>query len=269
MSENSSIRLAIFDWAGTTVDFGSLAPTAAFTQLFAARGLQVDDVQVRGPMGMNKREHLLTMFRDPAIAAQWHKLYQRDWNEADIDEMYHAFAPLQLQAIEQTSALVPNLLSTIAALRAEGIKIGGSTGYFTAAAQAVASQAAKSGFAPDINICADDVPQGRPAPWMIYRVMERLGVFPVSSVVNIGDTVADIEAGIAAGCWSVGVCDSSSLTGLSAAAFAALSPGEQSERICRTAATFRAAGCHAVVNTISELPGLIAKMNGKQPSVID
>jgi len=54
---------------------------------------------------------------------------------------------------------------------------------------------AKQGFKPDFGCCAEDVPQGRPAPWMIFRSMEALGVFPPAAVLNIGDTLPDVESG--------------------------------------------------------------------------
>ena len=49
------------------------------------------------------------------------------------------------------------------------------------AAQVVYDAAKKQGFVPDFTICADEVPTGRPEPWMIFRAMEALGVYPPSS----------------------------------------------------------------------------------------
>ena len=41
-----------------------------------------------------------------------------------------------------------------------------------------AALAKQQGYEPDANVCGDDVPAGRPAPWMIFRVMEQLDVYP-------------------------------------------------------------------------------------------
>jgi phosphonoacetaldehyde hydrolase len=257
------IRLVIFDWAGTTVDFGSRAPIAAFSGVFAAHGVNVTDDEARAPMGMNKREHLIAMFSNPAVADRWQAKHGRSWNEGDVDTMYHEFMPIQLETIKQHSGLVPNLAQVVAQLRQRGLRIGGTTGYFTEAANTVARIAAQAGFAPDANVCADDVPQGRPAPWMIFRVMERLGIYPPAAVVNVGDTIPDIQSGLAAGCWSVGVCDSSSLSGIAPDEYSRLSPAEKQEVLSATAAAFKKAGAHAVVNTIAELPQLIEQLEGK------
>lgn len=259
--DNSKIQLVIFDWAGTTIDFGSCAPATAFRKVFAAHGVDVTDREARAPMGMNKREHLVTMLSTAEIGAAWAKATGHAWTEADVDTLYEEFAPLQLQAITETSELVPNVMDVIDQLRSRRIKIGGTTGYFRAAADSVMHYAKAAGFAPDANACADDVPQGRPAPWMIYRIMEQLNVFPPASVVKVGDTVADVQAGCSSGCWSIGVCDSSSLMGLSYSEFAALSDQERLERIQDTAQTFLAAGCHAVISSISELPELLDEIN--------
>ena len=53
------------------------------------------------------------------------------------------------------------------------------------------------GDEPDCVVCATDVPAGRPAPWMIYENAKRLGGYPMEALVKIGDTVADIEEGLA------------------------------------------------------------------------
>lgn len=262
-NEIQTIRLVVFDWAGTTVDFGSRAPAKAFTNVFAAHGVSVIDDEARGPMGLNKREHLVAMLSTPEIASRWKTVHGEPWSEKDVDAMYEEFVSLQLKAIEEHAELVPQLLEVVDQLRSSGLRIGGTTGYFREAAKAVARRAAHAGFEPDANVCADDVPQGRPAPWMIYRVMEQLGVYPPSAVVKVGDTVADIRAGLAAGCWSVGVCDSSSLTGLSLAEYADLSADEKSDRLRQSAQAFRDAGSHAVINSISDLPSLIDQLNHK------
>jgi phosphonoacetaldehyde hydrolase len=255
------ISLVIFDWAGTTVDFGSCAPAAAFTQVFARHGVAVSDGASRAPMGANKRDHLIAMLKNPEVAAAWKTTHGRDWNDHDIDTMYEEFIPVQLQAIEKHADLVPGLVEVVREIRELGIRIGGTTGYFRQAADSILNLASKSGFAPDVNICADDVPEGRPAPWMIYRVMERLKIYPASNVVNVGDTIADIKSGVAAGCWSVGVCDSSSVTGLSVEQYRKLSSNEQQSRLDATARTFFDAGCHAVLNSMKELPALINTLN--------
>ena len=61
------VDTVIFDWAGTTVDCGSIAPVAAFLEGFRRRGVSVSVAEARGPMGVHKGAHLMHT-GDAAIA---------------------------------------------------------------------------------------------------------------------------------------------------------------------------------------------------------
>jgi phosphoglycolate phosphatase-like HAD superfamily hydrolase len=51
----------------------------------------------------------------------------------------------------------------------------------------------------DAVVCTEDVPQGRPAPYMIFRAMEATGVTNVAQVLTAGDATRDLESGTNAG----------------------------------------------------------------------
>lgn len=51
----------------------------------------------------------------------------------------------------------------------------------------------------DAVVCGDEVPQGRPAPYLIFRCMEATGTVSVGRVANVGDTALDLRAGYNAG----------------------------------------------------------------------
>ena len=55
------IECVIMDWAGTAVDYGCFAPVAAFLKAFAEKGLTVTMEEARGPMGMTKIDHILSL----------------------------------------------------------------------------------------------------------------------------------------------------------------------------------------------------------------
>ncbi len=61
-----TIRLVVFDWAGTTVDHGSFAPVTPFVEALARHGVRVTTAEARGPMGLHKRDHLVALFRLPS-----------------------------------------------------------------------------------------------------------------------------------------------------------------------------------------------------------
>ena len=66
---------------------------------------------------------------------------------------------------------------------------------------------ADQGVTLNASVCAEDVANGRPAPWMIFRAMEATQTSPPHSVIKIGDTLPDVVAGVRAGVWSIGVTD--------------------------------------------------------------
>ncbi len=230
----ASIRLVIFDWAGTTVDHGCFAPVIPFVEALAQFGVEITLDEAREPMGLGKRDHLKALSQTPRIGHLWQARHGRGWTEEDLDRIYQEqFIPRQLASVRDHCELIPGLLDVVAWLRSRGIKIGTSTGYFAEAARLTYAAAAEQGYTPDHNVTPGDVPAGRPAPWMIYRNMEALGVYPPSAVVKIGDTVPDIDEGLAAGVWSIGVTHTGSDVGLTAKDFASLGPADRQARIDR------------------------------------
>ncbi|MFZ1830058.1 MAG: HAD family hydrolase, partial [Candidatus Competibacteraceae bacterium] len=151
-SYRGPVQAVIFDWAGTTVDFGSLAPVAAFTRLFAAQGIDLNLDEVRGPMGMEKREHIRQLCALPQVAAAWRELQGAMPDEAVIDQLYQEFAPLQIAAIRDSAQLVPRCREVAAALRGRGIRIGANTGYSRDMLDVLAAAAAQQGYRPDSSV---------------------------------------------------------------------------------------------------------------------
>ena len=81
-------ELVIFDWAGTTVDYGCFAPVQAFVEVFKHFGIDPTMEEVRKPMGMLKRDHIKTMLAMPRIQELWLQKNGTASGESDIDEMY-------------------------------------------------------------------------------------------------------------------------------------------------------------------------------------
>jgi phosphonoacetaldehyde hydrolase len=251
------IRLVIFDWAGTTIDSGSRAPLVPFVRAFAACGVEITQAEARGPMGLHKKDHIRALLQLPSVASRWRERHGNDARENDIDELYRIFIPLQLEVIDEFARLVPGLLDCVSRLRQRDMAIGATTGYFRAAAERVYQAAALQGYRPDHCVCAEEVPAGRPASWMIFRIMEASGRFPPASVVKVGDTVPDIGEGLSAGAWSVGILRSSSEVGCTEEEWHALPLAEQIRRLATCREKLLAAGAHAVVETLAELPTLL------------
>ncbi len=256
-SRAAQVRLVVADLAGTTVDYGSCAPAGAFVELFRRRGVEVTQDEARGPMGLQKRDHIVAMTRVPRIAEAWKSVHTSSPGEAGIDAMYAEFVPLQVKSLPDYGDVIPGVIETVEKLRARGVKVAATTGYNREMLEVVLGCAAKGGFVPDAAYCAEDVAAGRPAPWMIFRSMESLGVYPPECVVNIGDTLPDVASGVNAGAWSVGVTRTGNMLGLNLESEQALSPGDRRKRLADAERAMKGAGAHYVVESFAELPACV------------
>lgn len=255
------IKLVVLDWAGTAVDHGCFAPVTAFIAAFRRRGVEVTLPQSRAAMGLEKKEQLRALARLPEVAQQWRAVHGRDCTEADLDDLYTwEFVPALLDVLPAHAKLIPGLLASVDWLRARGIKIGTTTGYSAEAARRLYEAARQQGYEPDYNADPTTVRAGRPAPWMVFRIMEALEVWPPCSVVKVGDTVPDVEEGRNAGAWSVGVVRTGSGVGCTEEELAALPIPERASRLARASRRLRDAGAHEVIDSVAELPRLIEKI---------
>jgi len=247
------IQAVIFDWAGTTVDFGCMAPISAFRQLFASWQVPITQAEARIPMGTEKREHIRQIAHMPRVAGLWQSVHGRPVDDDDIDRLYEALVPLQIEAIAQYADPVPNLTTVMGVLRERGYLIGANTGYSSEMMAGLLDAAADCGYRPDSNVCATEVPRGRPAPDMCLRNMVELGINNVSACVKVDDTPVGIEEGLNAGLWTVGVAISGNEAGLSLSEWQSLSAAEQQVVRHRASAGLQRAGAHYVIDTIADL----------------
>jgi phosphonoacetaldehyde hydrolase len=255
------LKAVIFDWAGTTVDYGWFAPTGVFIEVFRQKGIEISMEEARGPMGMHKRDHIRVISKYPRVATEWRMVFGRDCNERDIEEMFSKFIPLQLAIIEEHATIIPELPEALKVIRSLDMKIGSTTGYNHAMMEILTNAAAKQGYIADSVVCSTDVPAGRPAPWMAFRNAENLGVYPMQAIVKIGDTVSDIEEGIHAGMWSVGVIMSSNEMGLTQKEITMLDQTELDIRKKMIRQIYLNAGADYVIDSLAEIGELIRQIN--------
>jgi len=258
------VKLVILDWAGTTVDYGCYAPMVVFVEVFRCRGVDISVAQARQPMGMAKKDHIRAISEIPEVAAEWRRIHGAPCAEPDVAQMFEEdFRPLQVACIGRYAGLIPGTLEAVGALREKGIAIGTTTGYFTEAAEVNVVEAKKQGYAPDANVCASDVPAGRPAPWMVFRNMEATGVFPPEAVVKVGDTRLDIGEGLNARTWTVGLSRTGNEVGLTEEELAALADEDRRLRVARVEQRLKEAGAHSVVASIADVPGAVEEIEGR------
>ncbi len=253
-------EVIILDWAGTTVDFGCMAPVQAFLALFASLGITLDAEKVRGSMGLEKLAHLRSLLALPNVTEQWQALHGGSPDEANILTLYARFREVQLSILPQHADLVPGWLETLAELRKQGLRIGSNSGYDAEMMQVLTVRAAASGYMPDTVVCSEEVTHGRPHPDMAWEAAMRLGARAAHVCIKVDDTPAGVEEGRNAGMWSVGVTDSGNEVGLPLQTWKALPAAKAQERREQAAQRLRAAGAHEVVDTVANLGAAVARI---------
>ena len=257
------LQAAILDWAGTVVDFGSFAPTQIFVEACAEFDVQVSIEEARGPMGMGKWDHIRTLCDQPQITERYKKVFGRAPTDADVTAIYERFMPLQIEKIAEHSALIPGALETIAALREQGIKIGSCSGYPAQVMAKVVELAATNGYMADHVVATDEVPNGRPWPAQALANVIALGIDDVGACVKVDDTAPGILEGRRAGMWTVALVFSGNALGLTYEQYQALDAQTLIAERKRIHALFQSSRPHYLIDTITDLPRVIADINNR------
>ncbi|CRI56228.1 phosphonoacetaldehyde hydrolase [Pseudomonas sp. CCOS 191] len=255
------LQAAILDWAGTVVDFGSFAPTQIFVEAFAEFDVQVSIEEARGPMGMGKWDHIRTLCDVPEIAERYRKVFGRTPSDDDVTAIYERFMPLQIEKIALHSALIPGALDTLTGLRKDGLKIGSCSGYPKVVMDKVVELAARNGYVADHVVATDETPNGRPWPAQALANVIALGIDDVAACVKVDDTVPGILEGRSAGMWTVALVCSGNALGLTWEGYQALSAEKLESERKRIHAMFAGSRPHYLIDTINELPEVIADIN--------
>jgi phosphonatase-like hydrolase len=173
------IELAVLDIAGTTVE----EHQAVYKALAAATGVPV--AEVAPWMGADKRTAVASLLPSASPSR--------------VVEVYGDFRRrLAAAYAAQPPEPLPGVPAALAKLRTAGIQVALTTGFDREVASFIVSTLGWQETL-DAVICSDDVPNGRPAPYMIFRAMEATGTRDVRKVLVAGDTVRDLEAGANSG----------------------------------------------------------------------
>ena len=170
------IDLVVLDIAGTTVQEHGLVYQALADTVSAAGG-SADDVG--GWMGADKYEAISLMLGRSEVDAEFADFHER------LAKLYAQTPPTPL----------PGVPEALAWLRSQGVKVALTTGFDRPIVDGLLDVLGWREGVLDAVVCVDDVPAGRPAPYMIFKAMELTGARDVRRVLTAGDTVRDLEAG--------------------------------------------------------------------------
>jgi phosphonoacetaldehyde hydrolase len=266
------LEAVIFDWAGTTVDHGSLAPVRAITELFARHGIRLSDADARRDMGIFKKDHIRRILAMPHVAAKWRERKgpladlageSACPTEATVEMLFEKFQPLQMEVLEAYSQVIGGTLEITERLRGRGLKVGSTTGYTRPMLDALLRCAAAQGYRPDRALCPDDTGGGRPHPWMCLRIALEFRVGAAAAVVKVGDTESDIMEGLNAGMWSVGVSTTGNEVGMSAAEWDVLREAERAALAAKACEKLKGAGAHYVIERVGLLEQVLEEIDAR------
>jgi phosphonatase-like hydrolase len=184
--------LVVFDMVGTTIkDDGEVL--TAFLDALHQFQIPANAADLEPWRGASKHKVLSTFVEchfGPGDAA----------NAGRISDAYAAFRR-NLEGLYARDGVqaIPGAEATFDWLRERGIKIALTTGFYRRVTELILESLGWRAKWIDASVCSEDVAQGRPAPYMIFRAMEATGVLDVRRVVKVGDTVLDLQAGSNAG----------------------------------------------------------------------
>lgn len=201
----SAVDLAVFDMMGTTIeDDGQV--TSAFKSALEHSGVPVAEEEIRERMGSSKKA-VIRFFVERHYGSGSDNLEEKiehihaDFNRS-LGDYYAERGARPIEGVEET----------LSWLRERRIQVALTTGFDRVVTDAILHAVGWHDNAIDVSVCNDDVLQGRPAPFMIFRAMELTGITEVNRVIVAGDTVQDLQAGTNAGVRTVvgtltGVCN--------------------------------------------------------------
>lgn len=257
------VKAVILDWAGTTMDYGCYAPAVVFMKVYERQNVPITIEQARQPMGAHKKVHIRQISQNEAVAKKWEQEHGKRPAEEDIERMFEDFVPLQVACLADYADLIPGTLDFISECRDRGLKIGSTTGYTTEMVDVILREAKNRGYEPDSTVCASDVPAGRPAPWMCLKNAMNLGIYPMESIVKIGDTLPDIAEGLNAGMWTIGLAKTGNEMGLTEEEIEKLDPQLYRLRLDRAYQRMAQAGAHYVVDSISDVMPVLDEIDDR------
>ena len=260
------LRACILDWSGTTADKYVIAPAVVFKEVFEKHGVPITMKESRLPMGLRKDLHIKAITEIPEVKARWKEVHGDYPTQQNIDEMFDDFVPMQINNLGEYSQLIPGVRESVNRLKTEfKLKIGVTTGFTRPMVDVLMESAAAQGFKPDCTVAGDEVEHGaRPAPFMVYKNLDKLNIHPIEAVVKVDDTVGGVGEGLEAGCWTVGVSRYSNYMDIDSLSHEnTLSEKEIERRHTVSKEILKKTGAHYVIDTIADLPNVVADINNK------
>lgn len=201
--KSMALELVVFDLAGTTV-YDNRDVHRALQKAMRDFGVEITLDEANEVMGIPKPVAIEKLLLQKYLGK---RAIDEDW----IEEIHAAFRTYMIDFYRHDPAVreKEGASELFSFLRAKGIQVAVDTGFDHAITQPLLDRLGwQRNDLIDVSVTSDEVPRGRPFPDMIFKAMALTGVNNSGFVAKVGDTISDLEEGMAAGCgWVVGVTD--------------------------------------------------------------
>lgn len=187
------IKLVVFDIAGTTLydnDFVNIA----FRNAMQSSGYEITQREVNDVMGLKKPQAIRMMLEK--------RMPSENITEQMIDDIHQVFLKNMINFYKNDPDIreIEGASHVFRTLKENGIKVALDTGFSRDITQTIIDRIGweRDGLI-DASLCSDEVPAGRPHPYMIEKIMQQLGIDDTKTIAKVGDTPSDLEEGNNAG----------------------------------------------------------------------
>ena len=257
------IRACIFDLGGTIVDKYSLSPFRSFKEAFNQNNIKVRIGLITKDMGMDKKEHIEKILKEPYTARNWFLNNKRYPTNKDIEKIYSDFNTIQNQNSKNID-IIPETKKCINHLRDNNILLGCTTGFGKETVDIIGNVMRKNNIYLDSYVSSTCVTESmlRPNSGMIYKNMKNLGLTGTGTkgIIKIDDTKIGIEEGKRAGCITIGVARWSIYMNMTPSSFI-VNDLDLEKRLIQSRKKLMEANPDYIIDTLDELLPLINNIN--------
>lgn len=199
-------KMLVFDMAGTTVNENGIVYKTLYETL-KNYGLDVTKREIENWHGANKYEvieHFLYKSLQRTIDNSRINYKNFETEKQNLSALFDQNLKEQYFEKSNISLIDDSLPILFNEIRKHDIKIALNTGYSREIQEQIIQTLHMNEFI-DGYISSQDVKQGRPYPYMIYKLMEEFEIKSSKEVIKIGDTPNDILEGKNANCVTIGV----------------------------------------------------------------
>ena len=212
-------------------------------------------------MGISQRAQIEAITDMDQVMLQWELIHGLYPTQKDIYVLNRELMPLLAADIDEFGLPIAGSLDATKNLRDMKMQIGTTSSYTVDMQRILAAEAARLGFEPDVSVCSDQVPSGRPHPWMCFKAALELQQYPMEAIVKVGDTLPDVEDGLNAGMWTIAIAGTGNEVGMNESELMLLSEKDKNARIIRGREKLSRGGAHYVADSLEDVPQIVEDIN--------